>query len=50
MTVRAVVPQGYSSDITRGLEVFSIDDPLLDEAKKVRMGTFNAQSQPSYDG
>lgn len=32
------------------LEVFSIDDPLLDEAKKVRMGTFNAQSQPSYDG
>lgn len=40
----------YSSDITRGLEVFSIDDPLLNAAKKVRMGTFNAQSQPTYDG
>ena len=40
----------YSSDITRGLEVFSIDDPLVNAAKKVKMGTFNAQSQPSYAG
>lgn len=40
----------YSSDITRGLEVFSIDDPLVNGAKKVRMGTFNAQSQPPYNG
>jgi hypothetical protein len=40
----------YSSDITRGLEVFAIDDPLVNGAKKVTMGTFNAQSQPSYNG
>ena len=40
----------YSSDITRGLEVFAIDDPAVNAAKKVRMGTFNAQSQPSYNG
>lgn len=40
----------YSSDITRGLEVFAIDDPRVNGAKKVRTGTFNAQSQPSYDG
>ncbi|KQP64353.1 MULTISPECIES: LVIVD repeat-containing protein [unclassified Nocardioides] len=40
----------YSSDITRGLEVFAIDDPRVNKAKKVRMGTFNAQSQPSYNG
>ncbi|CAB4691812.1 unannotated protein [freshwater metagenome] len=40
----------YSSDITRGLEVFAIDDPIVNGAKKVKMGTFNAQSQPSYNG
>ena len=36
--------------ITRGLEVFAIDDPRVNPAKKVRMGAFNAQSQPSYNG
>ena len=40
----------YSSDITRGLEVFSIDDPAVNAAKKVKMGTFNAQSQPRFAG
>ncbi|WP_341241890.1 hypothetical protein [uncultured Nocardioides sp.] len=37
----------YSSDITRGLEVFAIDDPRVNQAKKVRTRTFNAQSQPA---
>ena len=40
----------YSSDITRGLEVFAIDDPIVNAAKRIKMGTFNAQSQPSYNG
>ncbi|MEV8636440.1 hypothetical protein AB0395_32790 [Streptosporangium sp. NPDC051023] len=38
----------YSSDITRGLDVLRIDDPLTDPAKKVRMKVLNAQSQVSY--
>lgn len=40
----------YSSDITRGLEVFAMDDKRVASAKKVRMSRFNAQSQPSYNG
>jgi hypothetical protein len=40
----------YSSDITRGLEVFAMDDKRVAGAKKVRMSRFNAQSQPSYNG
>lgn len=40
----------YSSDITRGLEVFRIKAPWADRAAKVRMDIFNAQSQPSYNG
>ncbi|GGO76018.1 LVIVD repeat-containing protein [Nocardioides deserti] len=40
----------YSHDITRGLDVFRIDAPWARRAAKVRMGTFNAQSQPSYNG
>ncbi|WP_435743634.1 LVIVD repeat-containing protein [Nocardioides sp. SYSU DS0663] len=38
----------YSHDITRGLEVFRVDDPLVASARKVRMRAFNAQSQPHY--
>lgn len=40
----------YSNDITRGLDTFVINDKRVKPAKKVRMGTFNAQSQPSYNG
>ncbi len=40
----------YSNDITRGFDTFVINDPRIKRAKKVRMGTFNAQSQPSYNG
>ncbi len=40
----------YSSDITRGLEVFRIKTPWAEKASKVRMDIFNAQSQPSYNG
>lgn len=40
----------YSSDITRGLDVFTLNDPLVKKAKKVRMSVFNAQSQPAYNG
>jgi hypothetical protein len=40
----------YSSDITRGLEVFRIDSTWARKAAQVRMGGFNAQSQPSYNG
>ncbi|MEV7011596.1 hypothetical protein [Streptosporangium sp. NPDC051022] len=38
----------YSSDITRGLDVLRIDDPLTDPAKKVRTKALNAQTQVSY--
>lgn len=38
----------YGNDITRGLNVFQLDDPLVKPALKVRMDRFNAQSQPSY--
>ncbi|GLK13466.1 hypothetical protein GCM10017600_68770 [Streptosporangium carneum] len=38
----------YSSDITRGLDVLRIDDPLTDPAKKVTTKTLNAQTQVSY--
>ncbi len=40
----------YSSDITRGLEVFRIKSTWADQASKVRMDIFNVQSQPSYNG
>ncbi|MDN4173630.1 hypothetical protein QWY28_11785 [Nocardioides sp. SOB77] len=40
----------YSHDITRGLDVFRISGGWADRARKVRMGAFNAQSQPSYNG
>ncbi|WP_245154766.1 hypothetical protein [Nocardioides sp. 1609] len=40
----------YSSDITRGLEVFQIRTPWARRAAKVRLSSFNAQSQPSYNG
>ncbi|WP_245966886.1 LVIVD repeat-containing protein [Sphaerisporangium album] len=38
----------YSSDITKGLDVIAIDDPLTDPAKTVRMDELNAQTQVSY--
>lgn len=38
----------YSSDITRGLDVLEINDPLTDPAKKVTMKELNAQTQTSY--
>ncbi|MFC7643124.1 hypothetical protein ACFQX6_21425 [Streptosporangium lutulentum] len=38
----------YSSDITRGLDVLRVDDPLTDPAKKVTMRELNAQTQMSY--
>jgi hypothetical protein len=38
----------YSSDITKGLDVIAIDDPLTDPAKKVTLEEFNAQTQVSY--
>lgn len=38
----------YGSDITRGLDVYQLSDPLVTPALKVRMDRFNAQSQPSY--
>ncbi|MFI0419735.1 LVIVD repeat-containing protein [Spongiactinospora sp. 9N601] len=38
----------YSSDITHGLDVIDIDDPLTDPAKRVRMEEFNVQTQRSY--
>ncbi len=40
----------YSSDITRGLEVFRLDTPWAKQAAKVRQDVFNAQSQPSFNG
>jgi hypothetical protein len=38
----------YGSDITRGLDVFHLSDPLVAPAQKVRFKRFNAQSQTSY--
>ncbi|WP_203947581.1 LVIVD repeat-containing protein [Planotetraspora thailandica] len=38
----------YSSDITEGLDVLRLDDPLTDPAKAVRMTELNAQTQRSY--
>jgi hypothetical protein len=38
----------YGSDITRGLDVFQLSDPLVAPAQNVRFDRFNAQSQPSY--
>ncbi|MER5421459.1 hypothetical protein ABT356_16650 [Streptosporangium roseum] len=38
----------YSSDITKGLDVLRIDDPLTDPAKKVTIKELNAQTQVSY--
>ncbi|MGA8848115.1 MAG: hypothetical protein WB471_15985, partial [Nocardioides sp.] len=40
----------YSSDITRGLEVFEITAPWAKKAGKVKQSVFNAQSQPSFNG
>ncbi|GAA3429368.1 hypothetical protein GCM10018953_65520 [Streptosporangium nondiastaticum] len=38
----------YSSDMTRGLDVLRVDDPLTDPARKVRLAELNAQTQVSY--
>jgi hypothetical protein len=38
----------YSSDITKGLDVLQIDDPLTDAAAKVRMTELNVQTQGAY--
>ncbi|MDH2427285.1 hypothetical protein [Sphaerisporangium sp. TRM90804] len=38
----------YSSDITKGLDVIAIDDPLTDPAKRVTVKELNAQTQVSY--
>lgn len=38
----------YSSDITKGLDVLRIDDPLTDPAKKIKMTELNVQSQKPY--
>lgn len=38
----------YSSDITKGLDVLRIDDPLTDPAAKVELKELNAQTQVSY--
>lgn len=40
----------YSSDITRGLEVFKVRAPWADRASKVRQSVLNPQSQPSFNG
>ncbi len=40
----------YSSDITRGLEVFKINTPWAKKAAKKKLSVFNAQSQPSFNG
>lgn len=40
----------YSSDITRGLEVFKIKTPWARRASKRTVSVFNAQSQPSFNG
>ncbi|WP_214105554.1 LVIVD repeat-containing protein [Acrocarpospora catenulata] len=38
----------YSSDITKGLDILEINDPLTDPAKAVKMTELNVQSQHSY--
>ncbi|MEV0998008.1 hypothetical protein [Nonomuraea sp. NPDC050202] len=38
----------YSSDMTEGLDVLEITDPLTDPAKQVKMDDFNVQTQKSY--
>ncbi|MBG0831199.1 hypothetical protein HS041_25940 [Planomonospora sp. ID67723] len=38
----------YSSDITKGLDVLRIDDPLTDPAKSAKMTELNAQTQTAY--
>ncbi|MEO3859590.1 hypothetical protein [Acrocarpospora sp. B8E8] len=38
----------YSSDITKGLDVLEITDPLTDPAKAVKMTELNVQTQRSY--
>jgi hypothetical protein len=38
----------FASDITRGFNVFRLDDPLTDPAKTVRQRRLNVQSQPRY--
>jgi hypothetical protein len=38
----------YSSDITKGLDVLMLKDPTLRKANSVRLGEFNAQTQPVY--
>jgi len=38
----------HSSDITKGLDVLMIKDPTLRKANSVRLGEFNAQTQPVY--
>ncbi|MEV0618589.1 hypothetical protein AB0I81_35045 [Nonomuraea sp. NPDC050404] len=38
----------YSSDITEGLDVLEITDPLTDPAKQVKMDDFNVQTQKTY--
>ena len=40
----------YSNDIQMGLDVFDLNDPQTDDAKAVKMDSFNPQSQPSYNG
>ncbi|WP_055482267.1 LVIVD repeat-containing protein [Sphaerimonospora mesophila] len=38
----------YSSDITKGLDILRLDDPLTDPAKSLRLTELNAQTQRSY--
>jgi hypothetical protein len=38
----------YSSDLTKGLDVLSINDPRTARARAVRYDEFNPQSQPHY--
>ncbi len=38
----------YSSDITKGLDILEINDPLTDPAKSVKMPELNAQSQRKF--
>lgn len=38
----------YSSDIQKGFDVLMLKDPTLRKANSVRLGEFNAQTQPVY--
>ncbi|WP_460838785.1 LVIVD repeat-containing protein [Nocardioides marmoraquaticus] len=40
----------YSNDIQKGLDVLKLKDKRTDSATKVKMKTFNPQTQPSYRG